>query len=321
MRILLTSMSRYPARMRGNASSRVHDLLARGLAEAGHTVYYCVLQGYAESLPEGVIASDRAVTDADLYHFNDYPLDGAPPPQGKPWLRTVHEPYRPELSFMPLEHLIFVSKTQAAAFGSSRYVWNGIDPDEFIYSETKDDYFLFIVSDLQRAELKGLVMAIAVAERARIHLIVAGEINVDVDSAPFQSANVTYAGAVHGQEKAVLLASARALLFPGHSAEAFGLVVAESLISGTPVITGKGGALTEIIRPDVGFTCQTVDDYTAAIADVSRISPDACRTYAEHEFHYRVMTRRYLIEYEHELGACRTSSPMSYGLRRPQTPL
>ncbi|HYI12308.1 MAG TPA: glycosyltransferase [Thermoanaerobaculia bacterium] len=311
MRILLTSMSLYPARLRGNASSRVHDLLARGLAEAGHTVYYSVLQGYAESLPEGVIASERTVGDADLYHFNDYPLDGAPPPQGKPWLRTVHEPYRPELASLPLEHVVFVSKTQAADFGSSRYVWNGIDPGEFIYSEAKTDYFLFIVSDLRRAELKGLVTAIAAAERARIHLVVAGEINVDVDSAPFKSANVTYAGPIHGQEKAILLARARALLFPGHPAEAFGLVVAESLISGTPVIAGSGGALPEIVRPDVGFTCHTLEEYTDAIANVGRISADVCRTYAQHEFHYRVMTRRYLEEYELELGACGTSGTMS----------
>jgi hypothetical protein len=30
-------------------------------------------------------------------------------------------------------------------------VYNGIDPQEFIYSESKDDYFLFAVGDLSRA--------------------------------------------------------------------------------------------------------------------------------------------------------------------------
>ncbi|HEU4886270.1 MAG TPA: glycosyltransferase [Thermoanaerobaculia bacterium] len=284
----------------------MNDLLARGLAEAGHIVYYCVVEGYAESLPDGVIASDRTVSDADLYHFDDYPEDGAPPPPpGKPWLRTVHEPCWRAAS-LPLKHLVFVSKRQAASYGSSRYVWNGIDPAEFIYSKVKDDYLLFIVSDLRRAEEKGLATAITVAKRTQVRLVVAGEINVDVRSAPFKSPNVAYVGAIHGEEKAVLLARARALLFPGHVCEPFGLVVAESLVSGTPVIGGSGGALPEIVQSAVGFTCRTIDDYIVAIADVGRISPAGCRAYAEREFHYRVMTRRYIAEYETELGACGT---------------
>jgi glycosyltransferase involved in cell wall biosynthesis len=89
--------------------------------------------------------------------------------------------------------------------------------------------------------------------------------------------------------------------------------VAESLISGTPVIAGSGGALPEIVQPDVGFTCRTIDDYTAAIANIGRISSETCRTYAEREFHYRVMTRRYIAEYETELGACGTSRGTLFG--------
>jgi glycosyltransferase involved in cell wall biosynthesis len=301
LRVFLTSTSRYPARIGGLGASRVHDLLARGLAEAGHDVYYRVTEGYAAPLPDGVVAAKRMVRDAELYHFDAYPEGGSPPPRGKPWLRTVHEPQWRSAS-LPLEHLVFVSKAQAASYGSSRYVWNGIDPGEFIYSEEKDDYFLFIVSDLQRAEEKGLPMAMAATERAQVRLVVAGEINVNVRRAPFKAAHVTYAGEVHGERKAMLLAKARALLFPGLVQEPFGLVVAEALISGTPVIGGSGGALPELVAPEAGFVCRTLEDYTAAIAGIGRISSAACRAYAEREFHYQVMTRRYLAEYEAELG-------------------
>jgi hypothetical protein len=80
-------------------------------------------------------------------------------PNGKlegvvPWVRTYHsnEPLRltaPDR--WQLSNWIFVSRSHARANGRNRFVYNGIDPQEFIYSESKDDYFLFAVGDLSRA--------------------------------------------------------------------------------------------------------------------------------------------------------------------------
>jgi glycosyltransferase involved in cell wall biosynthesis len=309
MRILLTSMSRYPARRGGNGSSRVLDGLAKGLAELGQTVLYCVSGGYAEPLPRGMMASRRDAADADLYHFNDYPMFGEPPPAGKPWLRTFHAPYEPEFAPLISDHFIFVSRAQAKSFGSSRYVWNGADPAEFLYSETKDDYFLFIVSELSRAESKGLLTAIALVERLGTRLLVAALIDLHPLPPAFVSRNVTYLGEICDEEKATLLAGARALLFPVQIDEAFGMVVAEALMSGTPVIGSKRGALTELLTPDVGFTCDTLEDYVAAVERLDRIEPAACRRRALAEFDYRVMARRYLVEYERELGRAAPCGP------------
>ena len=50
---------------------------------------------------------------------------------------------------------IYVSRTLAQLHGSERYAWNGIDPAEYIYSETKDDYFLFM-STMDWGTQKGL---------------------------------------------------------------------------------------------------------------------------------------------------------------------
>lgn len=297
MRILLTSMSRYPARQGGNGSSRVLDGLARGLGEEGHTVHYCVSEGYAAPLPPGVIASSRDA-EADIYHYNDYPVSGAPPPPNKPWLRTYHAPYEPALAPLLSDHFIYVSRAHAQSFGSARYVWNGIDPGEFVYSETKEDYFLFIVSHLSRAESKGLPMAIAIAERLGTRLLVGAEIDIP----PLFSPNVTYLGEIRDEQKATLLAEARALLHPVELDEAFGMVIAEALVSGTPVIGSKRGALPELITPEVGFTCSTLEEYVAAAERVGEIQPKVCRQRAITEFHYRVMTRRYVAEYERELG-------------------
>jgi glycosyltransferase involved in cell wall biosynthesis len=301
MRIVLTSLSRYPARWDGCGSSRVHDALAKGLGELGHTVFYAVSEGYAARLPANVIAAGRGVR-ADLYHYHDYPIFGPPPPAGKPWVRTLHAPYESAYAALVSEHFIFVSRWHAGSYGASRYVWNGIDPDEFVYSERKDDYFLFIVSRLQRAVSKGLLTAIAVAERLGARLFVGGRIDLHPLPPAFLSPNVTYLGEIREERKATLLAGAKALLFPVQADETFGLVIAEALISGTPVIGSRRGALPELITPDVGFLCDTLDEYVTAAEQLDRIDAAACRQRAMTEFHYQAMTKGYLAEYERELG-------------------
>jgi glycosyltransferase involved in cell wall biosynthesis len=297
----MTTDSRYPARLGGNGSSRVHDNLARGLGELGHTVYYAVEEGYAASLPHGVVASDRDRRDVDLYHYGDGPLNPTPPAP-RPWLRTYHAPYEDSVAPLLSDRLIYVSRAHAASFGSSRYVWNGIDPEEIVYSESKDDYFLFIVSHLRRAESKGLLAAIRTVERVGARLLVAADLEGRPIPPALASPNVTYLGFVVDKEKAAFLAGARALLFPVQIAEAFGLVAAEALMSGTPVIGSRNGSLPEIVTPGVGFTGDTVADFAAAAERVHEISPAACRERAMREFHYRVMAERYVVEYERELG-------------------
>jgi glycosyltransferase involved in cell wall biosynthesis len=297
VRILLTSISRYPARRGGIGSSRVIDGLAKGLGELGHTVLYWVRDGYAEPLPSGVAASRRDVLDADLYHFNDYPMFGDPPPPDKPWLRTFHAPYEPQFAALVCDRFVFVSRAQAASFGSLRYVWNGADPEELIYSGTKEDYFLFIVSELSRAESKGLRIAMETVERLGARLLVGATADAD----PPLSPNVTYLGEIRDERKAELLAGARALLFPTQVDETFGMVVAEALMSGTPVIGSRRGALPELVTPEVGFVCDTIEEYVAAAENASRIDPAACRRRAMTQFHYRVMAERYVAEYEREL--------------------
>lgn len=296
MRILLTSTGGYPARGGGPGAWRVIENLARGLGELGHDVLLCAREGYAEPLPHGVAAAARDA-DADIYHFDDYPLAGPPPPPGKAWVRTCHRPFEPELAPFVSEHFIYVSRAQAAAFGSSRYVWNGIDPRQFVYSETKEDYFLFLVNHLDRAGSKGLPIAIAAAERAGARLLVAAH---GVPS--IASPNVEYIGYVDGESKANVLAGARALFFPTQIAEAFGLVAAEALMSGTPVIGSRNGALPELITPGTGFLCDTADDYAAAAERAHEISPAACRARAMSELHYLRMATRYVAEYQRELG-------------------
>jgi glycosyltransferase involved in cell wall biosynthesis len=98
-----------------------------------------------------------------------------------------------------------------------------------------------------------------------------------------------------------LLAGARAFLFPTKVDEAFGLGMAEALMSGTPVICSDRGACPEIVSPEVGFVCARPQDYIAAIERISEISPAACRAKALKDYHYLRMARDYVKEYEQEI--------------------
>jgi len=58
----------------------------------------------------------------------------------------------------------FCSRTLAQLHGRDRYVLNGIDPADYIYSESKDDYFLFM-STMDWGTQKGLDVVLSLSER------------------------------------------------------------------------------------------------------------------------------------------------------------
>ncbi len=313
MRILIASSHRFPASVGGPAGGRVLDCLAKGLAQLGHTVYYYLEQGAAVTLPCGVTAVDGNVPDAEIAHvYEDRLIEklGITAPR----VRTRHVDSM--LWGLPRTDtgadVIYISRALAKTYGSERFVWNGVDPAEFLYSERKADYVLFLCA-LERARAKGLDMAMNAAERAGVPLRVGGssrDLNVVTQFQElFEKRGVVYLGETYGVERARLLGEARALLFPVEWNEAFGLVAAEAMMSGTPVIGSFNGACPELITPDTGFLCATEDEYVSAIEHAHEIAPAACRARAMREFHYLRMAEDYVKQYERVLGRTPAAGP------------
>ncbi len=316
MRILLTSQHRYPADRHpvcngGLASYRVLDTLVKGLAELGQDIVYQLEQGAAEPLPAGVRVACETGWHADVIHVQDRDLT-VPINLTDPWVRTCHA----DLAVRGLsrnyarDNWIFVSRTLAESYGRSRHVLNGIDPGDYEYSQQKKSYFL-VMCDLGRFLRKGVDIAITLADITSLPLVIAGSTS---DAAADRSIRdlargkpVTFAGEVQGKQKAELLTGAKALLFPTRINEAFGLVVAEALMSGTPVIASDYGACPEMVTPDVGFVCKDMNEFVHAMDHVGEISPQACRQKAMTDFHYRRMAANYLKEYEIEIGGIQPS--------------
>lgn len=325
MRVLLSSEHRYPAfgergtglnpRLYPSGSGfLIHDLVMKGLVELGHEVFYFLPRGADYPLPPGASLVSEPVWDADILHtvsVRDELLIREWLARGRPWVSTCHIDMRTRGLPQPptTDNWIFVSRTLARAHNRTRYVLNGLDPESFIYSEKKENYFFFM-SSMDWEMKKGLDVALSLAARLRLKLVVAGTGNnykrITRVATLCRQVGAHYVGDVRGRRKAELLAGAKAFIFPTHVNEAFGLGMVEALMSGTPVICSNKGACPEIITRDVGFVCRYDSDYVDAIRRTSEISPRACREKAMREFHYLRMAKDYALEYEKEISGMYT---------------
>ena len=327
MRILLAATHPYPARESVGSGFRpkkfpsgsgmvMHDLIAQGLAELGHDVFYLVPHAPDQRAATGITLVTEPVRNAEVLHTHcsDEELTDDWESQGKPWVTSWHMNRTLHLELQraieagkhppSADNWIFVSRTLAQLHGRERYVCNGIDPKEYSFSEAKEDYLLFM-SSMNWGLEKGLDVALSLSARLGFKLVVAGtssdqqEINWVAELC--RKVKVDYVGDVRGKAKADLLAGARAFLFPTKLHEAFGLGMAEALMSGTPVICSNLGACPEIVSSEVGFVCATTQDYVEAIGRIDEISPAACRARAMSEYHYLRMARDYVREYQREI--------------------
>lgn len=321
MRVLLSSNHRYeghrdagvglrPRQWPSGSGFYIHDLLARGLAELGHEVFYRLPAGAAVPLPDGVALVSEPPGDVDVLHtiaYRDEELTRRFESAGRPWVTTCHLDLsaRGRAQSPTTENWIFVSRALARAHSRERFVLNGLDPADYFYSEAKGDYFLFM-SSLDWCMEKGLDRALSLSARAGARLVVAGtarsnEVIGEVRGL-CERAGAVCVGDVRGARKAELLAGARAFLFPTRVNEAFGLGMVEALMSGTPVVCSNAGACPEVISPEVGFVCETDEDYLRAFGRLGEISPRACREKAARDYHYLRMAADYVAEYGKEVA-------------------
>jgi glycosyltransferase involved in cell wall biosynthesis len=322
-------VGRAPREMPSGSGHYLHDTLANGLAELGHEVLYFSEAGAAAPLPSGVRLITTLPKKVDILHNYSTSRSHAGlmehlRQQGIPWVATCHLDIqaRGVNRSHAQENWIFVSRALARLYGRSRFVHNGLDPAGYRYCERKEDYYVFM-SSMDWAVEKGLEIALRLAREMGFRLIVAG---TSRDSSVIRQigvlcrrAGAEYVGDVRGEEKANLLAGARALLHPTQLEEAFGLAMAEALMSGTPVICSDLGACPEVISPEVGFVCRDLDDYRRAIERAVEIPPVACREKAMREYHYHVMAAGFVREYEAEL-AHRSEGNLESNLERLSLP-
>ena len=155
---------------------------------------------------------------------------------------------------------------------------------------------------LSRVErIKGAHAAIRVARATGRRLIIAGNRDAEHDGywrdeiAPHLGRDgIEYVGPVDDVQKNALLGSAAAMLVPIEWDEPFGIVFAEALACGTPVISCPRGALPEIVREGVdGFLATDLDGLVRAVRRLPEIDRRRCRERAESTYSTAAVTSQY----------------------------
>jgi glycosyltransferase involved in cell wall biosynthesis len=178
-------------------------------------------------------------------------------------------------------------------------VYNGVPLDkyEFRASVAEDAPLVFLG---RIAPIKGTHTAVDVARRAGRRLVIAGNVPDDQQAffrehvEPHLGDRIQYVGPVDDEEKNDLLGRAAAFLMPIEWEEPFGIVMAEALACGTPVIGTRRGAVPEVVtHGSTGFVCDTVDDMVTAVQNIGRLSRSTCRERCEQCFSGRAIVDDY----------------------------
>jgi glycosyltransferase involved in cell wall biosynthesis len=184
-------------------------------------------------------------------------------------------------------------------------VYNGIDVNtyEFNPHPSEPPYLAFLG---RLSPEKGPHLAIEIAKRSGWRLKMAGKVDV-VDRDYFEreikpqidGKQIEYLGEAAHSQKCELMANAVATLFPITWREPFGLVMIESMATGTPVIAMELGSTPEVIdHGKTGFLCHSVEECMAAIDKAAQLNRYACREHVCNHFSVERMTDGYEAVYQ-----------------------
>lgn len=149
-------------------------------------------------------------------------------------------------------HFIGISQFQIDSmpyFDYSGLIYHGIDGDKFKFNQNPDNS-LCIVGRISSD--KGQTVAVDIANKFNLDLNIIGTTNwqplVDEISSKSGAGNIHMLGQLPKDEVQKVVANSKAFIFPITWNEPFGLVLAESLACGTPIVAYANGSLPEIVE-------------------------------------------------------------------------
>ena len=272
-----------------------------------------------EPMPEIVHAAKVAAIletiDVDVIH--DHTMAGPLMARGRltPTVVTAHGPvqgdagdyYRALGDTIQLVAISEAQRSSAPDLPWSARVHNAIRAETFPFRAEKEDYALFLGRFHPE---KSPHLAIDAARAAGLPVILAGKCSEPVERSyytreiePRIGSDVTIYGVADATAKRRLLSRAACMLFPISWEEPFGLVVIEAMVSGTPVVALRRGAVPElVVDGQTGVIVDEPADLPEAIARARHIDPAACRKHVEANFTVQVMAAGYEAVYRQALA-------------------
>lgn len=177
-------------------------------------------------------------------------------------------------------------------------IYNGIDLAKYQNHQCADRKYLLFIGRISQD--KGTAEAIKIAQGLNLPLMIAGKIDhpdkeyFDAKVAPHLSASINYVGEVNEKQKIELYRQAIAVLYPINFEEPFGLVAAESLACGRPVLGLDRGAIHELlIDKETGIIGKSAEELISRFGEIQNISEEDCQARARLLFSKERMTDQY----------------------------
>jgi glycosyltransferase involved in cell wall biosynthesis len=175
-------------------------------------------------------------------------------------------------------------------------VYNGIDLSNLTYSDKRGENLVF----LGRIHPdKGTHLAIETAKKANMNLLIAGIIQDEeyyntLVRPHINDRDIKYVGPVTPAQRDELFKQAYAVLHLNQLPERFGLVMAEAMGAGVPVIAYDRGSPREVIADGkTGFVVRDVEQAVEAVSKIEQIKPSDCRKHVEENFSIKKMVQGY----------------------------
>jgi glycosyltransferase involved in cell wall biosynthesis len=218
-----------------------------------------------------------------------------------PMLTTIHGFSEPDILRVYHDHkdTYYVSISDSDRDPGLPYlatVYNGIDLSNLTFRPMPGDKLVHygrIHND------KGTHLAIEVAKKAGMDLIIAGIIQ-DQDyfdnlvKPHLNQSSIQFIGPVNPVQRDALLKEAYAVLHLNTIPERFGLVMAESMAAGVPVIAMDLGSCREVIADkQTGYLVNGVDEAVEAVGKIDLIDRRKCRQRVEENFTIDKMVEGY----------------------------
>jgi glycosyltransferase involved in cell wall biosynthesis len=250
----------------------------------------------------------------------------------KPIVTTVHSQITGELRMALLDtkgesRLVSISESAKKALNlESVVIYNGIDTNLFIPDGTSPKTYLLFVVRMSKAKAngkfidpKGVGNAIEAAKAAGENLKIVSNVEdkkfYDEIVAPNLSDKIKFVGDVSSEQKLTreemvnLHKNAKVFLFPINWEEPFGLVMAEAMACGTPVVAYNRGSVSELVRDGItGFVIEPeesqgdskfaikkkgIEGLTEAVRRIGEIDRKVCRKHVLENFSIEKMVDNY----------------------------
>jgi glycosyltransferase involved in cell wall biosynthesis len=313
--------------IRYGGTEAVIDDLARALVRNGHDVRLFTVEESTCQVPRSwyfsgvaepmgttvaeaahVLAAYEALADADVIHDHTIlgPLVAGRLPRLPPIVTTSHGPFTDEARVIYREiakdaAIVAISHSQrdsAPEVPVAAVIHHGIDLEKYPYGDGAGDYVMFVG---RMSSDKGVDRAIRVARAAGRPLVVVSKTREPAERDYFAASvrpllgdDVRLLDEIPASERIALLRSAVALVNPISWLEPFGLVMAESLACGTPVLAFPNGAAPEIVDDGkTGYLCSDEAAMASALTRVDALDRRMCRYAAESRFDMARMASDY----------------------------